>query len=167
MNEPPQNLTARVMTEADYPVLREFLYQAVFIPEGAEPPPRDLIDEPEIIVYIKDFGTRTGDLGVVAEYGGQIVGAAWTRIIQSYGYLDNDAPELAISVLPKFRSRGIGAKLMNALFELLRKNGYKKTSLSVQKDNPAVRFYLRLGYKITGGRLDHAGHEDYFMVKRL
>jgi len=155
------------MVEADYCVLREFLYQAIYIPDGEELPPREIIDEPEIIIYIKDFGKQAGDLGVVAERDGQIIGAAWTRIIPAYGHLDNNTPELAVSMLPEYRNRGIGTKLMNALFDLLRENGYKKTSLSVQKDNPAVRFYLRLGYEITGDRLDHAGHEDYLMVKNL
>jgi SAM-dependent methyltransferase len=37
----------------------------------------------------------------------------------------------------------------------------------VQKDNPAVRFYKRLGYEITGEKPDHAGHEDYIMTKEL
>ena len=104
---------------------------------------------------------------MVAEQNGQVVGAAWTRIIPAYGHVDSQTPELAISILPEFRSYGIGSKLMKKLFEVLRKNGYKQTSLSVQKDNPAVRFYQRLGYKMTGERLDHAGHEDYLMIKEL
>lgn len=53
------------------------------------------------------------------------------------------------------------------LFELLKANGCKQTSLSVQKDNPAVRFYERLGYTVAGDRFDRAGHEDYLMVKDL
>jgi ribosomal protein S18 acetylase RimI-like enzyme len=57
--------------------------------------------------------------------------------------------------------------LMKRLFGLLRENGYKRTSLSVQKNNPAVRFYQRLGCVVTGEKLDHAGHEDYIMVKNL
>jgi len=56
---------------------------------------------------------------------------------------------------------------MKNLFKLLKQNGYTQTSLSVQKNNPAVRFYKRLGYEITSERLDHAGHEDYLMVKKL
>lgn len=56
---------------------------------------------------------------------------------------------------------------MNHLFELLRGRGYKRTSLSVQKDNPALRLYKRLGYSITGEKMDHANHEDYIMVKEL
>jgi len=161
------NAKVRVMIESDYECLPEFLYQAIFIPEGEELPPRSVINDPEIFVYIKNFGTQAGDLGVVAEQNGQIIGAAWTRIIPAYGRIDNDTPELAISILPEFRSYSIGTKLMKKLFKVLQENGYKKISLSVQKDNPAVRFYQRLGYKMSGERLDHAGHEDYLMIKEL
>ena len=161
------NAKVRAMRESEYECLPEFLYQAIFIPTGMEPPPRSVINEPEILVYIKDFGTQPGDLGVVAEQNNQIIGAAWTRIIPAYGHIDNDTPELAISMLPEFRGYGIGTKLMKKLLALLQKNGYRRTSLSVQNDNPAVRFYHRLGYEISGERLDHAGHEDYLMVKEL
>jgi ribosomal protein S18 acetylase RimI-like enzyme len=159
------NAKVRAMREPDYDCLPEFLYQAIFIPENIEPPPRSIVNEPEIFVYIKDFGTQPGDLGVVAEQNGQIVGAAWTRIIPSYGHINNDTPELAISILPGFRGYGIGTKLMKKLFVELWENGYKQTSLSVQKNNPAVRFYERLGYEIFSKRLDHMGHEDYLMIK--
>jgi len=151
---------------SEYPILEEFLYNAIFIPEGEEYPPRDVIFEPEIYIYVKDFGLDT-DCGIVADCEGKIVGAAWTRIIPAYGHLDNDTPELAISVLPEYRNQGVGAKLMKHLFELLRKRDYKRTSLSVQQNNPAVNFYKRLGYKITNEKTDHAGHEDYIMVKEL
>ena len=161
------NVRVRVMREADFVCLPEFLYQAIFIPEGAEPPARSIINEPEIFIYIEDFGAQAGDLGVVAEQNGQIIGAAWTRIIPAYGHLDEGTPELAISVLPEFRNHGAGTKMMKKLFQALRESGYIRTSLSVQKDNPAVRFYKRLGYEKTGERLDHAGHEDYLMVKEL
>ena len=161
------NAKVRTMRESDYECLPEFLYQAIFIPDGMEPPPRSVINDPEIFVYIKDFGTQPGDLGVVAEQNGQIIGAAWTRIISAYSHIENNTPELAISILPEFRGYGIGTKLMKKLFEALRQNGYKQTSLSVQKDNPAVRFYQRLGYEMSGERVDHAGHEDYLMVKEL
>jgi ribosomal protein S18 acetylase RimI-like enzyme len=161
------NASVRVMREADYDCLRELLYQAIYIPAGEEFPPRSIINAPEIFVYIKDFGRQPGDFGVVAEQNGQVVGAAWTRIIPAYGHVDGKTPELAISILPEFRNYGIGTKLMKKLFEVLRKNGYKQTSLSVQKDNPAVRFYQRLGYKMAGERPGHAGNADYLMIKDL
>lgn len=161
------NGKVREMQKSDYVCMPEFLYQAIFIPEGVEPPPRSIINEPEIFIYIKGFGAQPGDLGVVAEQNGQIIGAAWTRIIPAYGHIDSETPELAISILPEFRGCGIGTKLMKKLFEILRNNSYKQTSLSVQKDNPTVRFYRRLGYKIAGERPDRAGHEDYLMIKEL
>ena len=160
------NLEIRPILECEYPVLEDFLYHAIFLPPGIEPLPREIIFEPEIFVYIKDFGGKD-DCCVVAEQNGEIVGAAWTRIIPAYGHIDNKTPELAISVLPNYRGRGIGSEIMKNLFELLRERGYQQTSLSVQKDNPAVRFYERLGYKTTEERIDHANHEDYLMIKQF
>ncbi len=161
------NAKVRAMGKSDYACLNEFLYQAIFIPDGEDIPPRSIINDPEIFVYVKDFGDKPGDLGVVAEQNGQIIGAAWTRIIRAYGHVDGNTPELAISILPEFRGYGIGTKIMHRLFKLLKENGYDKTSLSVQKDNPAVQFYLRLGYEIVKGKLDYAGREDYIMIKTL
>jgi ribosomal protein S18 acetylase RimI-like enzyme len=135
-----------VIQSSDYFCLREFLYQAIYIPEGEPLPPREIIDQPEIAVYIKNFGSQTGDLGVVARQNDQIVGAAWTRIIPAYGQVDDNTPELAISILPAFRGYGIGTKLMKRLLNLLKNNGYEQTSLSVKKNNPAVNFYQNLGY---------------------
>jgi len=156
-----------VLTPAEHIYLEDFLYNAIFIPEGEEYPPREIIFDPEIHVYIDGFGNKQGDHGVIAKCDGKIIGMAWTRIIPAYGHIDENTPELAISVLAEYRGQGIGTLLMNRLFELLREQGYKRTSLSVQQNNPAVRFYERLGYKITAEKLDHAGHEDYIMVKEL
>ena len=165
-NHMGQRPIIRQMTAKDYSLLEDFLYHAIYIPPGEEMPKRELIFEPEIFIYIKDFGGKD-DCGVIAEIDGKAVGAAWTRIIPAYGNIDVHTPELAISILPEFRGHGIGTDLMNYLFGLLREHGYIRTSLSVQQDNPAVRFYQRLGYEITDEKLDHAGHEDYIMVKNL
>jgi len=154
------------MQTQDYNLLEKFLYHSIYIPVGEEIPPSEIIHEPEIFVYIKDFGGMD-DFGVVAELDNNLVGAAWTRIIPAYGNIDKHTPELAISVDPKLRGQGIGTDLMNHLFDLLRSKGYKRTSLSVQQNNPAVRFYQRLGYEITKEKQDHAGHDDYKMVKYL
>ena len=163
MSEP---VMVREIIPVEYPLLENFLYNAIFMPPGAELPHRDIIFEPEIYIYIKDFGGRD-DCGVVAEQDGKIIGAAWTRIIPAYGNVDNETPELAISVLSEYRGRGVGTVLMTRLFEILCERGYNRTSLSVQKDNPAVRFYKRMGYEIISQKPDHAGNEDYIMVKKL
>lgn len=142
------NTIIREIRPEEYGLLREFLYQAIYLPEGVEPPPRSVVDLPELQVYIADFGTRPGDHCLVAEVAGKVVGAAWCRIMADYGHIDNDTPSLAISLLPQYRGMGIGTRLLNALLFLLRENGYRRASLSVQKENPALRLYQREGFKI-------------------
>ena len=161
------SIRIREIRQEDYPLLEKFLYHAIFVAEGDSLPPFETIYEPEIFVYIKDFGQDIHDTAIVAEENGRIIGIAWTRIIPAYGNIDDNTPELAISVLPEYRGKGIGTLLMNALFASLKKQGYARTSLSVQQDNPACRFYQRLGYQITDEKKDHAGHDDYIMIKKL
>jgi ribosomal protein S18 acetylase RimI-like enzyme len=154
-------IIVREIKNTEIPLLADFLYYAIFVPPGVTPLPKETIYKPDIYIYIKDFG-KPDDCAVVAEQGGVIVGSAWTRIIPAYGHINDETPELAISVLPKYRGQGIGTLLLNGLFTSLRKRGYRKTSLSVQKANPAVRLYLRVGYKIT-----RENSEDFIMVKDL
>ena len=151
----------RALTESDYPIMEDFLYWAIFTQPNEKLPERNIIFNPNVFIYIENFGNDS-DCGVIAEVDGQAIGAAWTRIIPAYGHIDNQTPELAISVLPEYRSQGIGAVLMKKLFELLVERGYEKTSLAVQKQNPAVRFYLRLGYEVLEEK-----SEEYLMVKKL
>lgn len=157
----------RPMKPSEYGCLPEFLYQSIFIPEGVTSPPRDIIRDPQIFAYIKDFGSRAGDLGVAAEQNGQIIGAAWTRLMSGFGHIDEETPELAISILPEFRGLGVGTKLMKKLFSILRADGFTRLSLSVQKNNPALAFYEGLGFRITQEKPDHVGHEDCIMMKDL
>ena len=158
------SLVIRTITPADYPLMADFLYHAVFQPAGAERIPRTVIAEPEVSIYIDGFdpAMRPGDLGAVAEQDGKPVGMAWTRIIPAYGHIDGKTPELAVSVLPEYRGQGIGAMLMAHLFDLLRAAGYSQTSLAVQKENPACRFYRRLGYELVRDK-----GEEWLMVKTL
>ncbi len=63
----------REMTEDEYPLLEEFLYNAIFIPEGVPKPPRDIIQNADLQVYIKDFGKRKGDCCLAAECDNKII----------------------------------------------------------------------------------------------
>jgi ribosomal protein S18 acetylase RimI-like enzyme len=154
-------MNIRPIEPKEYSVLDEFLYHAVFLPPGTVPPPREIIYKPEIFVYINNFGQKD-DVCVVADCDGKIAGAAWARIIPAFGHVDDGTPELAVSVLPDCRAKGVGTKLLTGLFALLSERGYKQTSLSVQKENPAVRLYRRLGYEII-----KENAEDFIMIKRL
>jgi ribosomal protein S18 acetylase RimI-like enzyme len=153
---------SRLITPSDRLLLEDFIYHAIFIPPGTEQPSRDIIKQPDVFIYIDGFGNKPGDIGVIAETEGKAVGAAWTRIIPGYGYVDDETPELATSVLPEYRGRGIGTVLMHRLFDLLRERKYKYTSLAVQQKNDAVRFYQRLGYVIV-----QETNEEFIMLKEL
>ena len=142
------NTIIRKIRPEEYSLLREFLYQAIYLPEGVEPPPRSVVVLSELQVYIADFGTQPGDHCMVAETEGKVVGAAWCRMMEDYGHIDNDTPSLAISLLPEYRGQGTGTQLLNGLLRLLRENGYQRASLSVQKENPALRLYQRAGFRI-------------------
>lgn len=37
-------------------LLKDFLYEAIFVPDGVEPPPKEVINLPELRLYIEDFG---------------------------------------------------------------------------------------------------------------
>lgn len=56
-------------------------------------------------------------------------------------------PELAAAVLPGHRGRGIGKALLGALQREARHRGIDRLSLSVERDNPAIALYERLGFR--------------------
>ena len=77
----------REMHPEEYPLLRDFLYMAIYLPEGVEPPPESILDSPALQVYIAQFGSSRHDKALVAELDGKIVGAVWSRIMNDYGHL--------------------------------------------------------------------------------
>lgn len=156
------NYTIRQIRESEYNVLTDFLYEAIFIPEGIESPPREIIDQPELQVYITDFGKRKGDFCFVAEADEKIVGAVWVRIMNDYGHVDNETPSFAISLYPDYRGYGIGTALMKSMLNLLKAEKYKQASLAVQKANYAVKMYEGLGFEIVD-----ENEEEYIMICRL
>ncbi len=143
-------------------LLRNFLYEAIFIPEGVEPSARDIVERPELRIYYDDFGTGPADHCLVAEAAGRVVGAAWVRIMNDYGHVDDETPSFAISLIPEYRGRGIGTGLMKEMLTLLKDCGFKQASLAVQKANYAVRMYKEVGFKI----IDE-NDEEFIMVCEL
>ena len=153
--------TVRPLKESEYDVLDDFLYEAIFIPEGVEPPPKDIIERPELRVYTEDFGTRKGDYALCAECDGRIAGAVWTRIMDDYGHIDDDTPSFAISLYREYRGMGIGTALMRAMLDRLKNEGYRRASLAVQKANYAVRLYQKVGFETVD-----ENDEEYIMLWR-
>ena len=133
-----QPCTIRPLLPEETHLLSDFLYEAIYLPEGTPPPPRSVILLPELQVYIRDFGTQPDDHCLVAEASGQVVGALWVRQMNDYGHVDAHTPSLAISLYKDFRGHGIGTRLMKGMLDLLHGKSYRQVSLSVQKANPAV-----------------------------
>lgn len=152
----------REIRKDEYELLNDFLYEAIFIPEGVEKPPKDIINNEELQVYVKSFGTNENDNCLVAEYDDKIIGACWTRIMNDYGHIDNETPSFAISLYEEYRGKGIGTQLMLKMLELLKKKGYKQASLAVQKENYAVKMYKKVGFEI----IDE-NSEEYIMICKL
>ena len=152
----------RPIGSEEIPLLDDFLYEAIFIPEGIAAPPRSIIEQDELRVYVRDFGKSSHDYCLVADSDGKIVGAVWVRIMDDYGHLDSQTPSLAISLYKEYRGQGIGTQLLLQMMDLLRKEKYAQVSLSVQKENYALRMYEKAGFKIVEDR-----GEEVLMVARL
>ena len=60
------------------------------------------------------------------------------------------------------KNLGIGTALMRDMLEFLKNKDYKRTSLSVQKANYAVRMYQKVGFEV----IDE-NEEEYIMVCQL
>lgn len=151
----------RELKQSEVKMLDTFLYEAIFVPEGAEAPPKEVIQHPDLQIYVSDFG-RQSDVCYVAEAAGDIIGAVWTRIIHDYGHVDDETPSLAISILKEYRNLGIGTQLMKQILTALKAQGYRQVSLSVQKENDAVRLYEKVGFEVA-----RENEKDDMMICKL
>jgi ribosomal protein S18 acetylase RimI-like enzyme len=153
------NINIRPIKKKEIPFLEDMLYQAIFIPEGENLLDKSIIFTPELYAYIKDFGQKN-DIGLVAEMDGKLVGAIWTRFFKGYGFIDDNTPELSMAIDTDFRGKGIGSKLLEAVFLRLQKSNVKQVSLSVDDRNFAYKLYQKVGFK----NVEMHGH-SVLMVK--
>lgn len=156
------NYTIRKIKETEYPLLKDFLYEAIFVPEGVEPPPKSIVDAPELQMYISGFGSEAHDVALIAEADNKAVGVVWVRIMNDYGHIDDETPSFAISLYKEYRGLGIGTEMMKDMLAILRDRGYRQASLAVQKSNYAVKMYRKVGFEIVD-----ENDEEYIMVNRL
>lgn len=149
----------RKMNSSEFPLLTDFLYEAIYQHDKKTAVPRSILEDPSLQIYIKDFGKYEDDYCLCAETNGTIVGAVWVRIIPGYGSVDNLTPEFAISLYKDFRGYGIGSAMMKRMLNHLKNKQYTKASLAVQKDNYALKMYLALGFQIV-----KETPEEYIMI---
>jgi ribosomal protein S18 acetylase RimI-like enzyme len=146
------SLSIRAIDAPSSDRLRYYLWLSIFTPPGAEAPPADVVERPDLALYIAGWG-RYGDDGVLAidTATGADVGAAWLRLWPGpetgYGYVDRSTPELAIAVRPASRGRGIGTCLLDTLLDRASQR-HRAVSLSVSRESPAIALYQRLGFRV-------------------
>jgi len=106
---------------------------------------------PDYAKYVEEWG-RPGDHGIVAELDGETAGAAWLRRwnpeTAAFGFVAADVPELIVGVREAHRGQGLGSALVRTLFDQARAQGIATVSLSVEKANPALRLYERMGFEV-------------------
>ena len=151
----------RTISEGEESLLQDFCTR-LSLCGGVPAPPKSIISQPELQIYITGFGTKKDDIGLVAEVNRKAVGAVWVRIMNDYGHIDNATPSIAVSLYKDYRGYGIGTALMKEMLRILKDRGYKQVSLSVQKANYAVDMYQKTGFEI----VDEKG-EEYIMLCRL
>jgi ribosomal protein S18 acetylase RimI-like enzyme len=137
------NLVIQALAIADQSIIWEMLRYAAHESSVAA-----VKTQPALARYAIDWG-RKGDLGCVATVAGEPVGAAWLRLWtgedRGFGFVAAEIPELAIAVLPDYRGRGIGTRLLNQVLTMA-KDQFTAVSLSVRSDNPVVKLYERVGF---------------------
>lgn len=121
---------------------------------------------PEALLAL--FVTSERYISLVAEVGGVIVGLAVGELEEHehkrVGHI------WTLEVLPAYRNRGIGTRLLKALEEELAARGAREFYLEVRVGNePAIHLYEKLGYERMGILRDYygPGAHGYFMRKSL
>ncbi len=152
----------RELKKEEYILLRDFLYEAIYVQEGQNMPPKSVVDLPELSVYISGFGKSRCDKALAAELNGKVIGIVWCRIMNDFGHIDNETPSLAMSLYKEYRGRKIGTALLLSMIRWIKKSGYKAISLSVQKENYAVRMYKKAGFKTV-----RETSEEFIMLKNF
>ncbi|MEM1054073.1 MAG: GNAT family N-acetyltransferase [Bacteroidota bacterium] len=146
-------LALRAVRPSDDAFLREALYHAIHVPPGALPPPRSIVQHPDIAHYLPEWTTEADGLGTLAEWDGRPVAAAWLRVwtgtSRGYGFVARDIPELTMAVLPGHQGHGIGTALLRRVLDDAEAVA-PGVSLSVSLTNPARRLYEREGFERVG-----------------
>ena len=110
-----------------------------------------------LIPYVKNAGDNGCDfVAVVAKSEDeQVLGAGWMQRwtdpdSRGFAFMQENIPEIALGVDPEYQGQGIGSKILNGLISgaYEQENDWPGICLSVRSDNPAVRLYERLGFKI-------------------
>jgi GNAT superfamily N-acetyltransferase len=128
---------------------REFLVEMARLACGLDDRPLPSPEDPSVLVLLP----RPTDLAVVAiDDREHCVGAAWLHshtpplVVDERG---QPIPEITMAVREDVRGRGIGGRLLEELASEATKR-FSALALNVHLRNPAVRLYIRCGFKVAG-----------------
>jgi len=153
--EEATHFTIRTVQIKDISFLWDMLYEAAAVAESMHALGREkVLSLPMNRRYVEGW-VRLGDAGVIAvDQTKRPLGAAWYRLYPDeapgYGFVSPTIPEIAIGVRDDARGQGIGNALLQALIALAQSQGYTALSLSVDRNNPALRLYERCGFRDAG-----------------
>ncbi len=115
--------------------------------------------------YLAVLIALAGDLFIVAESEKRIVGYA-IGVLR----VNNTGHIISIAVARNWRRKGIATKLMQELERKFRERNMKAAILEVRvSNNPAIRLYEKLGYKIIDRLKNYYpdGEDAFLMYKEL
>jgi GNAT superfamily N-acetyltransferase len=104
-------------------------------------------DDPQVVGWLPD----SPDVAVIAVDGNERrLGAVWWVLREPPLVRDpagSPLPELAMAVVENERRKGIGQALLDEIVERVR-GQFPAVALNVHLLNPAVRLYIRAGFKV-------------------
>jgi len=136
-----EETTIRAAKQSDVPALHRLLQLAFAQYYGKLEPPSGAFRETEE----KLQSLLWEEQGAVAIHDGRRAGCVFYDIADEFIYLHR------LAVLPNFRHRGIGRRLISHVEEQALIKGRRRVRLSVRTMLPETRFYYeRLGYRVIG-----------------
>ncbi len=144
----------RKYNQDDYQFLREMLFEAVFWSrkDDEQPSLEEGLSYDCTKHTLVDFGSREGDIAVIAEIDGNKAGAAfiryWNDNTNIRGYITEEIPVLVIGVVKDYRRQGVGDMLIESIKNVAKENEITKISLCVTKSNVAYHLYNKQNFKI-------------------
>ena len=144
---------------------KELLYYAANLDKSD----KSLTDFPELKQYEEHFGSCDSDIGVYILSDAKVAGAAWVRLLaKGKAYVDDNTPELTLSIKPDFKRKGISHTLLQQLFIETSKL-YSQMSVSVRDIPSVIKFYENLGF-VKCENTEHKnelGIDSFIMLKKL
>ena len=100
--------------------------------------------EPDTLGFVKR-NLESGNPMMVALAGGSVVG--WCDIRREFFPSRAHRGTLGMGLLPAWRGRGVGRRLLEATLAQARRSGFKRIELDVHADNPrAIALYEKAGF---------------------